>query len=79
MTLQEGCDFLSAKKDEKRTIVLTFDDAVKNNLFNVSPVLLKLGFGSTLFICRFNDDWLRKNAAHLLTIDEIQQLYELGF
>jgi len=33
-----------------KTVVLTFDDAVKSHLTVVAPVLKKYGFGATFFV-----------------------------
>ena len=44
-----------------RTVILTFDDAVISQYENVAPLLKERGFGATFFICRFNDEWRKKN------------------
>jgi len=63
----------------KKTVILTFDDAVKSHLSNVAPILNEYGFGATFFICRFNEDWRSQHSSHLLTLDEIKQLADMGF
>ena len=65
--------------ENPRTIVLTFDDACKSHLENVAPVLKKYGFNATFFVCRFNDEWRKKNEAYLLTGPELKQLSDMGF
>jgi len=77
--LQTTCGFKIPEIKNKKTVILTFDDAVKSHLSNVAPVLMKYNFGATFFICRFNDDWRATNNEHLLDIDEISQLQKLGF
>ena len=67
------------KHQKQRTVVLTFDDACKSHLTNVVPVLKKYGFNATFFICRFNDEWRKKNEKHLLTGSEVKQLSDMGF
>ena len=48
---------------QAKTVVLTFDDAVKSHLGFVAPLLKDLGFNATFFIThRWMDD-----AAHFLT------------
>ncbi|MBQ9772030.1 MAG: polysaccharide deacetylase family protein [Lentisphaeria bacterium] len=72
--------FTRADRPEKpRTVVLTFDDACKSHLENVAPILKKYGFNATFFICRFNDEWRKKNQKHLLTGKEIKELSDMGF
>lgn len=62
-----------------RTIILTFDDAVKNHLSTVAPLLKEYGFGATFFPCRFTEEWRKKNEQYLLTVSEIKALYDMGF
>jgi peptidoglycan/xylan/chitin deacetylase (PgdA/CDA1 family) len=59
---------------EKR-VVLTFDDAVKNHLTYVAPLLKQMGFGATFFIShRWMDD-----AARFLTWQEVAAIHGMGF
>ena len=72
--------FTRADRPEKpRTIVLTFDDACKSHLKNVAPILKKYGFNATFFICRFNDEWRKKNKKYLLSGKEVKELSDMGF
>ena len=78
--LYGSCGFYRADRPEKpRTIVLTFDDAVKSHLKNVAPVLKKYGFNATFFVTRFDDEWRKKNKTHLLSGKEIRRLHDMGF
>ena len=36
-----------------KTVVLTFDDGVASHATNVAPLLKKLGFGGSFYICDF--------------------------
>jgi len=63
----------------RKTILLTFDDAVVSQCENVAPLLNEYRFGATFFICRFNDDWRKKNEKHLMTGRQIKTLDEMGF
>ena len=62
-----------------RTVILTFDDAVISQYENVAPLLKKLGFGATFFICRFGDEWREKNERYLMTGEQIRELDSAGF
>ena len=62
-----------------RTVILTFDDAVISHYENVGPLLHDLGFGATFFICRFNDEWRKKNERYLMTGEQIRELDSAGF
>ena len=62
-----------------RTVILTFDDAVISQYTNVAPLLKELGFGATFFICRFDDEWRKKNEQYLMTPDQLRQLDRDGF
>lgn len=77
--LRTGCGFDLDLPAPRRTVVLTFDDAVKNHLTFVAPLLKEHGFGATFFPCRFSDEWRGKNEAHLLTGAELRQLHDMGF
>ena len=74
-----GFRFPNASALPSRTVILTFDDAVTNHLHFVAPILKKYHFNATFFICRFDDEWRKKNSAHLLTGKEIKQLSDMGF
>ncbi|MDD5727363.1 MAG: polysaccharide deacetylase family protein [Victivallales bacterium] len=77
--LHGTCGFRFPDSIRKRTVVLTFDDAVKSHFTNVAPLLKKYGFGASFFICRFNEAWRAQHAAQLLSPDEIRQLSDMGF
>ena len=62
-----------------KTIVLTFDDAVKSQLVNVAPVLRRCGFGATFFVTRFADEWRALHSEHLMGLDELRELQRQGF
>ena len=58
-----------------KTVVLTFDDAVKSHLEVVAPLLKEHGFGATFFITHA---WMT-DPAHFLSWDEVGQLHRMGF
>lgn len=58
-----------------KTVVLTFDDAVKTHLTNVAPLLKELGFHATFFITQ---KWM-DDPAYFLTWQEVGQLHRMGF
>lgn len=62
-----------------RTVVLTFDDCCRSHREVVVPILKQYGFGATFFICRFSDEWRRKNGAYLLSGREVKALSDQGF
>ena len=40
---------------QRKTIILTFDDALRNHLEFVAPILKKYTFGATFYVCEFPD------------------------
>jgi len=58
-----------------KTVVLTFDDAVKTHLTVVAPLLKQLGFRATFFITQ---KWM-EDPAYFLTWDEAAKLHRMGF
>ena len=58
-----------------KTVVLTFDDAVKTHLTVVAPLLKQLGFQATFFITR---KWM-DDQAYFLTWEEVARLHRMGF
>ena len=40
---------------KQKTIVLTFDDALRNHLEFVAPILNRYAFGATFYVCEFPD------------------------
>lgn len=59
-------------------IALTFDDAVENHSSLVAPLLLKLGFGATFFICEFPLAHEEERQAYL-SWEQIVGLHRAGF
>jgi peptidoglycan/xylan/chitin deacetylase (PgdA/CDA1 family) len=58
-----------------KTVVLTFDDAVKSQRTFVGPFLKELGLRATFFVShRWMDD-----EANFMTWDEIGELHQMGF
>ena len=74
-----GAALLAAAPQRKsvppKTVVLTFDDAVKTHLTVVAPLLKQLGLHATFFITR---KWM-EDQAYFLTWDEVAKLHRMGF
>ena len=62
-----------------RTVVLTFDDATKNQITFVAPLLKKYGFGATFFPCNFDAKWRKKHADTLMDKSDLKKLQDMGF
>jgi peptidoglycan/xylan/chitin deacetylase (PgdA/CDA1 family) len=58
-----------------KTVVLTFDDAVKSQLTVVAPLLKQLGFQATFFITQA---WM-KDQSDFLTWEEVAEIHRMGF
>ena len=58
-----------------KTVVLTFDDAVKTQLVNVAPLLQQLGFKATFFITH---NWM-DDKANFMTWEDAAKLNSMGF
>lgn len=58
-----------------KTVVLTFDDAVKSQLTVVAPLLKQLGFQATFFITQ---RWMN-DQSNFLTWEETAELHRMGF
>ena len=58
-----------------KSVVLTFDDAVKTHLTIVAPLLKQLGFRATFFITQ---KWM-DDPAYFLTWEEVGQIHRMGF
>ncbi len=58
-----------------KTVVLTFDDAVKTHLTVVAPLLKQLGFRATFFITQ---KWM-DDPAYFLTWEEVARIHRMGF
>jgi peptidoglycan/xylan/chitin deacetylase (PgdA/CDA1 family) len=58
-----------------KTVILTFDDAVKSHFTFVAPLLKELGFQATFFVThRWMDD-----REHFMTWQEIAEIHKMGF
>ncbi|MFA6239572.1 MAG: polysaccharide deacetylase family protein [Candidatus Hydrogenedentales bacterium] len=58
-----------------KTVVLTFDDAVKSHLNFVAPLLKEYGFGATFFVCH---QWM-SDTENSLSWSEIAEIDKMGF
>jgi len=58
-----------------KTVVLTFDDAVKSQRMVVAPLLKELGFQATFFITKA---WM-KDTSNFLTWEETAEIHRMGF
>lgn len=58
-----------------KTVVLTFDDAVKSQRTFVGPLLKELGFRATFFV---SHRWM-EDQANFMTWEEIAELHRMGF
>jgi peptidoglycan/xylan/chitin deacetylase (PgdA/CDA1 family) len=63
------------QKVPPKTVVLTFDDAVKTHLTVVAPLLKQLGFRATFFITQ---KWM-DDSQYFLTWDEVARIHKMGF
>lgn len=59
----------------EKTVVLTFDDAVKSHRTIVGPLLRKLGFHATFFI---SHRWMDQTE-HFMSWQDVAELHEMGF
>lgn len=60
-----------------RTVVLTFDDAVRSQITFVAPLLKELGFGATFYVCDFPRT--PEDEDKYMTWEQIAELNRLGF
>jgi peptidoglycan/xylan/chitin deacetylase (PgdA/CDA1 family) len=58
-----------------KTVVLTFDDAVKSQVTIVAPLLKKLGFHATFFITQA---WM-SDREHFMSWEDVADLHRQGF
>ena len=65
----------AALSADDKTVVLTFDDAVKSHLTVVAPLLKELRFNATFFITH---NWMN-DAEHFLTWKEVAAIHSMGF
>lgn len=77
--LKTAAHFTFPTEEPEHLVYLTFDDATKNHLSFVAPLLQKYNFGATFFICRFTDEWRSQHNENLLTGEEILKLHKMGF
>jgi peptidoglycan/xylan/chitin deacetylase (PgdA/CDA1 family) len=66
---------VAARPVPPRTVVLTFDDAVKSHRSFVGPLLKELGFGATFFVSH----GFMTLPDHFLSWAEIGELHRMGF
>ncbi|MGE0885598.1 MAG: polysaccharide deacetylase family protein [Blastocatellales bacterium] len=70
---------ITAKQARKpvpqKTVVLTFDDAVKTHLTVVAPLLKQFGFRATFFITQ---KWM-DDPDYFLTWEEVARIHRMGF
>ena len=75
LTFFVGIAQMRAARVPDKTVVLTFDDAVKSQLTIVAPLLKELGLHATFFISqRWMDD-----QEHFLTWEQVSELHGMGF
>jgi len=70
-----GAMFAAAASIPEKTVVLTFDDAVKSHRTIVGPLLNKLGFNATFFITH---RWMEEKK-HFLSWQDVAELHGMGF
>lgn len=75
-----GCSFIpctatALEPIPEKTVVLTFDDAVRSHLEFVAPLLREYGFGGTFFISAL---WM-DDQQNFLTWEEVAKLHQMGF
>ena len=63
----------------EKNILLTFDDAVTSQYHLVAPLLRRLGFGATFYVCRFPDAWRAAHSRALLSAEQLKELSDAGF
>lgn len=72
---QFGLALAAAPPIPDKTVVLTFDDAVKSHRTVVGPLLKRLGFGATFFITH---RWM-EDQEHFLSWQDVADLHGMGF
>ncbi len=60
-----------------KTVVLTFDDAVRSQITFVAPLLKELGFGATFYVCDFPRT--PEDEDKYMTWEQIADLHGMGF
>ena len=69
------CQTPGTRPDDRKIVVLTFDDAVKSHNTFVGPLLKELGFGATFFI---SYRWMQ-DTANFMNWDQVGELHKMGF
>jgi peptidoglycan/xylan/chitin deacetylase (PgdA/CDA1 family) len=70
-----GALMAAAQAVQPKTVVLTFDDAVKSHRTFVGPLLRELGFNATFFVTH---RWM-EDAEHFMSWQDIAELHQMGF
>ncbi|MBI2432895.1 MAG: polysaccharide deacetylase family protein [Candidatus Hydrogenedentes bacterium] len=70
---QEAAPALAPAPD--KTVVLTFDDAVKSHRTFVGPLLKELGFSASFFVTQL---WM-EDKENFMTWQDIAELHQMGF
>jgi peptidoglycan/xylan/chitin deacetylase (PgdA/CDA1 family) len=69
------CQTPGTRPDDRKIVVLTFDDAVKSHNTFVGPLLKELGFGATFFI---SHRWMQ-DTANFMNWEQVGELHKMGF
>ena len=64
-----------SQTDNRKIVVLTFDDAVKSHIDFVAPLLKEFGFGATFFI---SARWMQ-DTVNFMSWPDVGQLHRMGF
>src|SRR5690348_7993175 len=75
MTLRCSATEAGAVAVPDKTVVLTFDDAVKSQLTFVAPLLKELGFGATFLVTHA---WM-SDTANYLSWQDVAELHLMDF
>ncbi|MEO7651317.1 MAG: polysaccharide deacetylase family protein, partial [Bryobacteraceae bacterium] len=73
--VQTGLAAAAAARIPAKTVVLTFDDAVKSHSTFVAPLLKELGFNATFFVTH---EWM-SDRENFMTWQDIAGIHRLGF
>ncbi len=65
----------NAKTIPEKTVVLSFDDAVRSHVEFVGPLLKRYGFGATFFVCHL---WM-DDQDNFMNWKDIRKLHDMGF
>ena len=75
LALSLSSRYICAEQIPDKTVVLTFDDAVKSQITVVAPLLEQLGFKATFFITH---NWM-EDKSNFLSWEEVADLNRRGF